>query len=117
MSDELFASLVVAAISGLAYVAYNHHILYRQHASSLVRWIYVVAILMESWNISNWVAAGTLLKFVPAAQRATANAAVSGFEIDNRFTVAVIGAGIFAQVAHQLCRTFHKGAGTEIDRK
>ena len=60
MPTELLVGLCVLAISGIAFVAYNHPEIYGRYAVRLVWWLLTAAIAAHFLNVYHWASTSQL---------------------------------------------------------
>ena len=109
--NEFLVGLVVLAVSGLAFTAYNHRELYKQHSGRLMRWLYAATGIAVLWNYSAWWVSLDLLKLIPADKIPKAKAAIESCSIPDEYIMIFTGLAFFAWAAGMASDVIHKDVG------
>lgn len=81
MLQTIVASLAVATISGLAFLAVKHHAVYERLFGKLYLLLGIVCLSLTVWSCAVSLAATTLLEFVSPEKVASAKAAIERISV------------------------------------
>ena len=82
MLQTIVTSLAVTAISGLAFLAVKHHVVYEQLFGKLYLLLCVICFSLSAWSSAVSLASTTLLTFVSPEKLASAKAAIEPISIN-----------------------------------
>ena len=109
--SELSVGLIILAISGLAFTAYNHHEFYKKNVGRWMRTLYMAIAFIYSWNISSWTTEAAMVDFVTPDKVHAAKNAARVLTIDNFYPASIAFIALFAWLAFMVSENINKDMG------